>query len=610
MPDGAPHATQGRQAAAIAALGAYLANLPGPPRPLAPSELLAYRARRAVAGWRLDVAFRDGVRRLDVVVDRDFPFALPLVILVDRPPPLTWPHIEEDGKLCLLPGAAESSPHDPVGVAQHVLGHASTLIEACIAGTNRDDFRTEFHSYWNRVQSLDATPFVSLVAPRPPSRRVWVWRGERFYLLADDEVTARAWLRNIAGKPKQPHTIEPAALLWLPRALLPCEYPMTAAEVLALARTKTADGAAILEAGAFSMPDRLAILLGAPTPYGPSLAGVTIVRRQANQWTSKRRGHDPMTRGFRPGRVPSKVRQARYFGATSILRSEVERIDAGWIHGRDQDKHQALLRAARIVGIGAGSVGAPIATRLAQAGAAEFDLIDPKRLKSANVGRHPLGVGHLGSFKAVALVTKIQRDYPHTRRIEAHPYRWQDLAEKKPDLLAAASIIVSAIGHWNDESALNAWHVDNGRRPAIIYCWLEPHASAGHAIAVMADGGCLQCGFSNVGVPHVRVTDWPAGSQLVHEPACGAVYQPYGPVELSSIESLVAELCLDVLLGKVSSSRHRIWAARTSFLEAAGGIWAPDWAKQPSFRAEGGYVEDRPWPAASACPVCGGRRSC
>ena len=72
-------------------------------RRLPDSEVQSYDLRSLVAGWQ--VAIKTTVivvRRIDIGVDDHFPFSLPHFFLVDRPPLLTWPHIEADGHLCLL----------------------------------------------------------------------------------------------------------------------------------------------------------------------------------------------------------------------------------------------------------------------------------------------------------------------------------------------------------------------------------------------------------------------------------------------------------------------------------------------------------------------------
>ncbi|SFJ46801.1 hypothetical protein SAMN03080618_03059 [Aquamicrobium aerolatum DSM 21857] len=62
---------------------------------LTKADLMGVRYR-PVAGWRVPLEFSDCVRRVDVMVSAAFPFQPPHVRLVDRPPYLTWPHVEAD----------------------------------------------------------------------------------------------------------------------------------------------------------------------------------------------------------------------------------------------------------------------------------------------------------------------------------------------------------------------------------------------------------------------------------------------------------------------------------------------------------------------------------
>lgn len=90
-------------------------------------------------------------------------------------------------------------------------------------------------------------------------------------------------------------------------------------------------------------------------------------------------------------------------------------------------------------------------------------------------------------------------------------------------------------------------------RLPVVYRWTEAHAVAGHAGAMTPGDGCLRCGLDRTGVPHVQVAAWPDEQAVAfEEPACGAHYQPYGPIELGFVTSLVAQLALDCLLGKVT----------------------------------------------------------
>jgi hypothetical protein len=99
------------------------------------------------------------------------------------------------------------------------------------------------------------------------------------------------------------------------------------------------------------------------------------------------------------------------------------------------------------------------------------------------------------------------------------------------------------------------------------------------------------------------VTDWPK-SEPMREPACGAVYQAYGPVELSCTTALASALALDCLLGGVTLSTHRIWAGPQRLLIAAGGAWNRDWIGGKLEREAGGFQEERPWSKDGTCPIC------
>lgn len=596
-------AASGRQDAAVAALGDWLATLPGTARPLGTGELANYAGRSAIAGWRIEVNFSDGVRRLDLLADSRFPRSALRIALVDRPAFLTWPHVEKDGVLCLLPGGAEVTMSEPAAVAANLLGTACELIEDSIAGRNQNDFRTEFLSYWDWATTAHAPKLRSLLAPAPPTRVVRVWRGQGFYLLGDSEPAVLDWLQNLFGETKaRQRTTEPALLLWLDQPLLPTQYPKTAADVLALAQSSDPASAAQLEHIAMEQPEKIVVALGTATSHGPCLAGVTLQAPPASNRGS-RRGPAPLTAGFRPGHVPASVLKTRFFGGTTVLRSSVDRVDPTWMHGRGQDPRFSALSVATVVVLGCGSVGGPVALALAEAGVGRIVIIDPDTLHSANVGRHPLGADSVGLNKALALARLIRVRFPHIN-VKAHPRRWEDVAHAEPELLSGCNLIVSAMGDWAAEGALNEWHLAAGRPVPIIYGWTEPHACSGHAVAIGNGGGCLQCGMNDIGQCLLRLTDWPDRNLLRQEPACGAAYQPYGPVELAHVVALVAELGLDCLLGAVATSTHRIWAGRRRLLEVAGGTWTAAWIEIARDRLDGGFVHERPWLASATCGEC------
>ena len=119
------------------------------------SEILRTYApfRKVRYGWQILVQFSDAPRRLNVLLTADTPFRPPLIALADPPPKLIWPHVEDDGVLCLLPESAAVDYTTPAPVLDRLLGEAVLLIEACIGpgGPPDAEFRREFLSYWGRA---------------------------------------------------------------------------------------------------------------------------------------------------------------------------------------------------------------------------------------------------------------------------------------------------------------------------------------------------------------------------------------------------------------------------------------------------------------------------
>ena len=382
-------------------------------------------------------------------------------------------------------------------------------------------------------------------------------------------------------------------LLWLNEVPLPSEYPRTAKDVHDIA---TSVGAAdLLEVIAREIPSRVFILLGTATENGPAIAATVVIRPRST------RGGDPLTRGFRPSRVPEPVFNARFFGAEPAGRSSVDRVDASWIDGRDDDPRIAKLRNATVAVLGCGSVGAPVAINLARAGVGNLILVDQQTLKGANVGRHPLGVGSIDAPKAAELARRIRADLPHVG-VESHNSSVQGLLLRPDNPLAEVDLIVSALGDWPAESMLDEWHVNSNTRFPIVYGWTEPHAAAGHAVIISSSEGRLRDGLSAAGQPNVVATQWTKDTRR-YEPACGAAFEPYGPVELGFVTALVSQAALDSLFFPVEAPTHRIWLARRTFVEAVGGTWTESIRAIAPQHLAGGTTFERRWGANSKTKV-------
>ncbi|SNT02338.1 E2 family protein B [Tardiphaga sp. OK246] len=556
------------------------------PRRLDRRELSNYRGRSAEMGWRFDAEFSDGKRRIDIVVTAGFPSTPARIALVDRPSFLTWPHVESDGVLCLLPNHSTLSVDDPYGSVVALLEETFRMIEAAIRGELDDDFRTEFLTYWSHAEKGTRRTVLSLIDPRPPSRPVSVWDGRGRTIIAENEDELRGWLRNLS--PALPATdlrVRPGVLAWLERVPLPSEYPSTAKDVYDM--TARAGVSHLLDGMARDARERMFVLLGADTGEGAALATMVVNRPKIV------RGRDPLVAGFRPSSVPEDLAHKRLFGGNAVDRNSVDRVDAAWIHGRGQDARAKPLREATVAVLGCGSVGAPVATTLARAGVGKLILVDNQTLKGANVGRHPLGVGDIGSNKATALAREIRSALPHVD-VKCFGAAVQDVLLRGEDPLAKVDLIVSALGDWSAESLLDEWQAVQERRVPIVYGWTEPHAAAGHAIIISAAGDRLRAGLDPYGSPFLVAVRWAQDTRR-YEPACGAAFDPYGPVELGFVTSMIAQAALDALLGQAASGTHRIWLARRPFVEDAGGTWSDELRSLAPSALAGATTVERRW---------------
>lgn len=563
-----------------------------------------YPQRRYDRGWRVSAGFPDGTtRRIDLLVTRHFPAGYPRTALVDRPEHLRWPHIEHDGILCLLPPTAEVDAENPGAVAANLVGRSARLVEELIEGTIVErDFREEFLTYWFYKAEPGASRVQSLLRPEGPSRLVSTWRDdEGLIVAAEDDNSLDAWLEarlGPAGRGKR--KFRAGALLWLARPPVPAGYPETGADLLALADCEGDGVGDLLRGLAAGTVEDLLVLLGAEGRGGPGLvaASTTSARKSPFKFKGPER---PLTKGFRDAPLAGVVAVERMFSAAPLVRANVDRADAPWIHGRGHDARAARLLASVVTVVGCGSVGSSVAARLARAGVGWTNLVDPEDLAWSNVGRHELGAGSVGRNKALELAARLRRDLPHLS-FHGHAAGAHSLVEHGA-LLAASDLVVVATGSWDADGALNRWHVADGRRKPFVYCWAEECALAGHAVEVATVGGCLRCGVGATGVPAFRATEWPDGAPAYEEPACGNPYQPYGAVDIASVVDLAARIALDALLSPASASRHAMFMGAQSDIVAQGGQWTGDLlgvSDEPGARRI-----ERDWPRDPACPACG-----
>lgn len=569
-------------------------------RPLNDSELAAH-GKQFTAGWQLPELLGLGKYRLRLLLPDEFPFSRPRVAIYPAEPVLKWPHLEKGGLLCIAPDNAPHLPENPVDSVVRAIERAQVLIQACLEGRGFEQFEDEFVSYWDHWARAEQ-PVRSLCRPGGPSRlvRAWFgnWFGKPFILIAEDDANLRTWLEGFFGEKMASKHFIPREIpfIWLEKVPRPVEYP---SNVDALVRLVQSDGESQLLLEGLLLDQAASnktVLFGCDTRQGVGLGAVHILKPQTH-----RGGGDPLTKGGFRGTVPKPHLLARY-SAVKVIGSNVIRCDPLWVHGRDHNPFVGALSKKSVVVFGVGSVGSSVATLLAKSGAGKITLVDLQTLESENTSRHELGANSVKYGKAAQLAAILRQRFPHLS-IEGIGKSWQEFVRNDLEWLNSTDLVISTIGNWSHESALNVLVKEPSTSVPILYGWTEAHAAAGHAVVFMDRTACLRCLTDDFGNLRIPVTLW-NGDTTKQIPACGGTFQPYGAVELEHIIAMIGELALDVLTGQVHASLHRTWVGRRQVLHRVGGLWNPAWVQSNFDPAEGGRIAEMSILGNLQCPVC------
>lgn len=578
------HHTQG-----IERLETFISQFPEWRR-LTPADLKMYESR-FTAGWELPRLCADPSSHLRILIKSGFPFRPPRVAVFPAPPVLTWPNLEEKGLLCLLAEGALTSVERVEAVTTELLTDARDLVNGWHAGTGLERFEDEFQSYWNHWRQ-NTEKFISLCAIDGVSRWVYAFHERHFTIVADDEQTLKSWVSNYFT-PDSKVTIQSIPLIRLPRPPRPEEYPNTFQKLVAVLCGDTGAISMLYEL-IHSDPDKSkGVLLAFPGRRGFGFAGLILPHNDKN-----------IGNGFRKGHLHPQVLMQRY-SVNPVKGATVTRCDPSWVHGRDHNSDVAVLGKKTAVLLGIGSLGSGVAELLSKMGIGKLVFIDPETLTTANASRHTLGIRSVPLSKSPELARNLSKRFPHLL-FEPHVERWEDCFKKNPSVITSADLVISMIGVWAAESSLNALAQASEKFPPVLFGWLEEHAAAGHAVAFFREKGCLRCMTDDMGYSRIPVTKWPEGGTQRQIPMCGGMFQPYGAIELSHVQGLVADLAADILLGRVNDSSHRVWIGQKKLLESGKGEWHPDWITRHGHPGDGGKIVHLTVTNDAYCPICGG----
>ncbi|AWH31458.1 hypothetical protein C1930_00530 [Stenotrophomonas sp. SAU14A_NAIMI4_8] len=509
-----------------------------------------------------------GVQRwLRIGFPQSFPRST-LSLRVEPSPWLIWPHAMETG-LCLHGFQQKPVNGSPETVVKDSLSRLGKIIEISLPTADpafrSEEFQREAISYWKNQQSV-SNQSVSLLKRPSRSRsliavtvpRMRSHDGIEPVWIAESAGDISTHIRRVAGV--RVNIRAPASAAFYLRLTSYPEIKAPSPEGwLAWLKPHVAvdDFAKLLFwfGESSSMSSRWVAL---ELPGGSDSAIYCLNLRDHSLLPTR-----GVTLGVRAGR-----RQATRTSRDSlvIVSATINVLDRREILSRDRSIDAPLLSEARIVIVGQGSLGSPVALHLARAGVGHLTVIDPDELTSANLGRHVLGTDELGRNKALAMRDRLQRDVPIVS-VVAIPVHVELALLTHPEVFESADIVIVTSADWASEVAL--WRKkSDGANWRLIQSWSEPNALVGHALVAPAGSADARPLFTDKGRFKHAFTTWPGGGS-VPLPACGQSFIPGGEIGMSGVAGMVAQVGIASLAHR---GEERLWVSSVSNPQLAEGL--------------------------------------
>ncbi|EPF90585.1 MULTISPECIES: ThiF family adenylyltransferase [Acinetobacter] len=548
---------------------------------LATKVLSSYTGKIFICGWAISLQTSNQIFNFHILLDEYFPYSPIRIAYKDTDNFLKWPHVEPNGLLCLpLLNTIEIEAN-----IHQCLLNAIELIERCQNDENyiKEEFSKEFLSYWDHSNKSIAIKSLLNINNRT-ARLTYIWTSKKYQLVGENIEQIESWLKN-ENIYFDISDIKVGVFGFLSTPPTP-PFPKNPRALLKLLRNTSNEIIRVLSNIPFN--EKALIVLGAQSPNGIGLIATELSAQSLN--------------GFRRKKVYNQRINLLLRRKRGMLKNkDVQRLDAQWVHGRDQNGSLVYLENAKVLILGCGSLGSQVAMRLAQSGIGNLILIDPEILVPSNIGRHALGINSTNKYKSDELKLEIGKKYPHLK-VESYPKTWQQVFKEHSNIINDNNLIISCMGEWSAEGQLSDWQDSYSLPQPIIYGWLDENGVASHAVAILDQEISLKCILDENGILKNPETKWDQGGYMQTEPACGTLFQPYGPLDASRAEFIVTRLSIDFLTHKVKNSVHRVYAGPTSQIKEHHGEWSQEHLKYRPNGFNGAFEYEKT--ALFNCNIC------
>lgn len=524
--------------------------------PLSPVTVELYGCKGIISGWQIKSPFSGW--RFYVLLDEGFPFSHIKIAYVGKCQHLKWPHVENNGFLCLPVDGWRPIEQLDYSI-QERLNLAIQLLEDCQSEAYvKAESATEFLTYWGRAAKGEVLSHIDLTVLE--TRLVVGLKTDRYWLVGENYEALSRWVSN-HGKLSPGESFQ--AIFGYIEEPPSLPFPISSKQFISQFLNQCPHINAVI--GRLSPFKETVVMLAVRSREGTSLIGVRLSAIPQNGFRKQARNKQNRI-------IPSHRVKSVWAQFSRLEHIRVIRTDSDWVHGRGLDPHHRTLAYSRVMVLGAGSLGSQVASRLAQAGVGNITIVDPEELDSSNVGRHALGIDSVRESKAKHLASQLSSKYPHGD-FQGFKACWQDVLREKPSTFKDADLFVSCIAESEHDLLWDSWFRSGEVEVPTVYGWLGTHGTTGHALALTSGSPGLSCYFDPDGFVRQPDTDFQGNTKIKVEPGCGAEFQPYGPLSVGQVELLVTRLSLDILTDKVVPPEHRVFTCSTADLRELNGEW-------------------------------------
>ncbi|MGJ8652600.1 MAG: ThiF family adenylyltransferase [Opitutaceae bacterium] len=500
---------------------------------LSDEEVLA-KEKRYRAGWITVAEPKDIGSRLELYLPAFFPDHPPEIYISKNPG--NWfgktPHVEQNGKICVLAESAAINADAPVNLVKECLERAVDILTEA----SEDEFRDEALIYWSQAEGKKHDAYCCTPASNLKDACV-VGVANKTLVIAENEQFADIWFKNWRGDRAKFDFVAPCIVIELDEVLIPSDYPGSYADVRNLVEKHSPQNLNQFDDYACRGSGLFGAVLLQKTDEGAILAGIVAYGKELDH-------KKDYIKGFRPGQAPTELLRARagkYFEMQDVRKVRITRTDAQWIHSRGGTGLN--LSGKTVTLVGCGSLGGYVGHLLARAGVGNICLLDNDTLGWENVGRHLLGATEVGRSKSLSLAEKLRRELPHLN-ISNFRGDWREWIQEPRGQknFQSSDLIISTVADWRCERPLNMVIRESGTLNS-IFAWLEPYGLAAQVLSCGPKGGCFECGMDGLGIFKDRVLDFENGT-LRKEPGGCAYYQQYGPTKILPLASLIVDTAI------------------------------------------------------------------